>query len=161
MERVGSPSHDVQVTMHNDENLVSRCSVVLGPSAGALLDRDFTLSIQASKLDHPRCVAEVLNNKPSVALSLTLVPRFGVQPVESQEYIFLIDRSGSMSCDNKMDYAKKALLVMLKSLPTTGTMFNVFSFGSSHSSLWPISLPYSQDSLSTAVRCDESTDASV
>lgn len=134
-----------------------RCSVVLDPSVVAFLDKDFVLSIKASNLDAPRCVAEVLSNKNSVALSLTLVPRFGVKPLVSQEYVFLIDRSGSMRGQGKIDNAKKALLIMLKSLPTTGTTFNIYSFGSSYSSLWPASQPYSQATLNTAVGHETST----
>ncbi|KZT66845.1 VIT-domain-containing protein [Daedalea quercina L-15889] len=159
LEQVVSPSHAVNVTMGNSGDPTPRCSVVLNPSAVAFLDKDFILSIKADKIDSPRCVAEVLENKNSVALSLTLVPRFGVKPIESQEYIFVIDRSGSMRGQSKMDYAKKALLIMLKSLPTNGTTFNIFSFGSSHSALWPASQLYSQATLSTAVSHVDSMDA--
>ncbi|KZT66843.1 VIT-domain-containing protein [Daedalea quercina L-15889] len=151
IEQVVSSSHAVNVTIHASDDSTSRCSVVLDPSANAVLDKDFVLSIQASKVDAPRCVAEVLANKNSVALSLTLVPRFGVKPIDSQEYIFVVDRSGSMNDQSKMDYAKNALLIMLKSLPSSGTMFNVVSFGSSHSSLWPESQPYLPATLNTAV----------
>ena len=148
---VVSPSHDVNVVMQDGDSTNSRCSVVLDPSTAAYLDKDFILSIKASDIDAPRCVAESLANKNSVALSLTLVPRFGVKPIDTQEYIFVIDRSGSMGHDNKMEYARNAILVMLKSLPSSGTTFNIFSFGSSHSSLWPESQTYSPTNLNTAV----------
>ena len=156
IEQVASPSHIVKVVPQKSDALRSHCRVSLDSAANARLDKDFVLSIKASKLDAPRCVAEVLPSKCSVALSLTLVPRFGVQPIDSQEYIFLIDRSGSMGGQYKMDYAKKALLIMLKSLPTAGTTFNIFSFGSTSSSLWPASQSYSEASLSTAV-CSHSS----
>lgn len=150
--QVNSPSHAIKTTMLSDGGPLSRCSVVLDASAGALLNKDFVLSVRAGKLDNPRCVAEFIGRQNSVALSLTLVPRFGVKPLASQEYIFLIDRSASMGDESKIEYAKKALLIMLKSLPTAGTTFNIFSFGSSYSSLWPASQPYSQASLTAAVR---------
>ncbi|TFY68076.1 hypothetical protein EVJ58_g1240 [Rhodofomes roseus] len=150
IEKVVSPSHAVKVTTHSSNDSMSRCSVILDSSTSAYLDKDFVLSVKASKVDAPRCVAEVLENKHSVALSLTLVPRFGVKPIDSQEYIFVIDRSGSMQ-GSKIDYARKALLVMLKSLPATGTTFNIFSFGTSHSALWQASQPYSPTTLNTAV----------
>lgn len=153
MEQVTSPSHKVRIVPQEGDALRSRCCVVLDAATNARLDKDFVLTIKANKLDAPRCVAEVLQEKDSVALSLTLVPRFGVQPIASQEFIFLIDRSGSMDEDHKIDFAKKALLIMLKSLPNTNTTFNILSFGSSFSSLWPASEPYSEASLHTAV-CD-------
>ncbi|EPT01798.1 hypothetical protein FOMPIDRAFT_59317, partial [Fomitopsis schrenkii] len=156
IEQVVSPSHTVKVVPQGSD---TRCRVVLDSSAGARLDKDFVLSIKASKIDAPRCVAEVNQSKHSVALSLTLVPRFGVQTIDSQEYLFLLDRSGSMDDDNKMGYAKKALLIMLKSLPTKGTTFNIFSFGSEFSSLWSASQPYTEDSLSTALLHVESMGA--
>ncbi|KAH9925324.1 uncharacterized protein B0H18DRAFT_1085308 [Fomitopsis serialis] len=158
IEQVVSPSHAVKITMQNSSDSNSRCSVILDPSTAAFLDKDFVLSIRASKIDAPRCVAEALANKHSVALSLTLVPRFGVKQIASQEYIFLIDRSGSMR-GSKMDYAKKALLIMLKSLPTNGTAFNIVSFGSSHTSLWPVSQSYSPATLNTAVLHADSMEA--
>ena len=46
------------------------------------------------------------------------------------EYIFLIDRSGSMS-GQRIEAAKEALIIFLKSLPED-SYFDVVSFGSNH-----------------------------
>lgn len=65
------------------------------------------------------------------------------------EYIFVIDRSGSMSGEN-MDNAKEALLLFLKSLPAD-CYFNIISFGSKFSSLFSSgSQKYSEESLKMA-----------
>jgi hypothetical protein len=45
-------------------------------------------------------------------------------------YIFLVDRSGSMGQDNRMQTTKEALRLFIKSLPL-GSVFAILSFGSS------------------------------
>jgi hypothetical protein len=74
------------------------------------------------------------------------------------EVIFLADRSGSMG--NKIHVLRDALKVFLRSIPQ-GCHFNICSFGSSHSSLWPRSQPYNQENpdvannfVSTSFRAD-------
>jgi len=47
------------------------------------------------------------------------------------EYMFIVDCSGSMSDENKIDYARQAMSVFLKSLPI-GSYFNIFRFGSTY-----------------------------
>ncbi|KZS96829.1 VIT-domain-containing protein [Sistotremastrum niveocremeum HHB9708] len=143
-----SPSHQITST-----DLTSTTQIIiLDPSVErATLDRDFVLSIQAEKLDEPRCMSEVDYEKDSVAMMLTLVPQFGLKTISAQEYIFIIDRSGSMSGQN-MAYAKSALLIFLKSLPDEeDTFFNVISFGSTTARLWGSSQPYNQWNVADAM----------
>jgi hypothetical protein len=78
----------------------------------------------------------------------TLVPRFALPP-QRPEIVFVCDRSGSMGGENIL-LAEQALQVFLKSLPV-GAMFNICSFGSSHSFLWPRSVAYNQNTLNEAV----------
>ena len=69
--------------------------------------------------------------------------------IRNNEYIFLIDRSGSMN-GVPIQLAVKALKVFLHSLPM-GCLFNVYSFGSKYEVLFPESMEYTQDSLEMAV----------
>ncbi|XP_051844323.1 von Willebrand factor A domain-containing protein 5B1 isoform X3 [Antechinus flavipes] len=64
------------------------------------------------------------------------------------EFIFLIDRSGSMSGIN-INRVKEALILMLKSLMPT-CLFNIIGFGSSFKTLFPSSQLYNEESLSIA-----------
>ncbi|KAF5924691.1 hypothetical protein HPG69_004563 [Diceros bicornis minor] len=64
------------------------------------------------------------------------------------EFIFLIDRSGSMSGTNILR-VKDAMLVALKSL-MPACLFNVIWFGSTFKTLFPSSQTYSEESLAMA-----------
>ncbi|KAM5248203.1 von Willebrand factor A domain-containing protein 5B1 isoform 2-T2 [Ctenodactylus gundi] len=66
------------------------------------------------------------------------------------EFIFLIERSSSMSAAN-MHRVKDAMLVALKSL-IPACRFNVIGFGSTFKSLFPSSQTYNEESL--AMACD-------
>ncbi|XP_053307638.1 von Willebrand factor A domain-containing protein 5B1 [Spea bombifrons] len=66
------------------------------------------------------------------------------------EFIFLLDRSGSMSGVN-ITRVRDAMLVILKSLMPS-SLFNIIGFGSTFKSLFPSSQSYNEESL--AVACD-------
>ncbi|XP_009461709.1 PREDICTED: von Willebrand factor A domain-containing protein 5B1 [Nipponia nippon] len=66
------------------------------------------------------------------------------------EFIFLIDRSRSMSSVN-INRVKDALLVILKSL-MPACLFNVIGFGSTFKTLFPASQAYCEESL--AIACE-------
>lgn len=67
---------------------------------------------------------------------------------EVGEFVFVIDRSGSMG-GHRMDGAKTTLLLFLKSLPD-GCFFNVVGFGSSFKILFEKSQPYNDENLKKA-----------
>ena len=114
------------------------------------LEQDFVVSIQAQGLDEPRCFAERNDKRKTTAMQLALVPKFDLPPIPSQEYIFLIDRSGSMK-GNRIEMARRTLMMLLRALPVKGTTFNIFSFGSHSSKMSPESMVYSQATLHSAV----------
>ncbi|EAR91786.2 type A von willebrand factor domain protein (macronuclear) [Tetrahymena thermophila SB210] len=66
------------------------------------------------------------------------------------EFIFLLDRSGSMS-GQPIQKACEALILFLKSLPID-SYFNVVSFGSSHEKLFQTSIKYDTNSLEKAIK---------
>ena len=83
---------------------------------------------------------------------LTLVPKFNLPEGPKPEVIFIVDRSGSMQ--PRVAPLKSSLSVFLKSLPLD-VNFNICSFGSKHSFLWPQSRTYSNQSFEEAQRhCD-------
>ncbi|XP_078687570.1 von Willebrand factor A domain-containing protein 5A-like isoform X4 [Branchiostoma floridae x Branchiostoma belcheri] len=66
------------------------------------------------------------------------------------EFIFILDRSGSMS-GSKIKNARETLLLFLKSLPV-GCYFNIVGFGSSYKTLFNNSKQYDNKSLKTACK---------
>lgn len=70
----------------------------------------------------------------------------------SGEYIFLLDRSGSMGFDGNINLALKTLKLFVQSLPSD-CMFNIIGFGTEIDMLWRRgSQEYTQSNLKKAVR---------
>ncbi|XP_062849567.1 von Willebrand factor A domain-containing protein 5A-like [Trichomycterus rosablanca] len=65
------------------------------------------------------------------------------------EFIFVMDRSGSMN--RNMAYARDSLILLLKSLPM-GCYFNIYSFGSKYEAFFFKSVKYSEKSVNKAVK---------
>ncbi|KAG1809579.1 von Willebrand factor type A domain-containing protein [Suillus subaureus] len=115
------------------------------------LDKDFVLTVHALGLDKPRCFAEVdPQGRDTIAMQLSLVPNFKIPPLDSQEYIFVIDRSGSMS-GAPMETAKRTLEMLLHLLPDSQTTFNIFSFGTNVDGLWGKSVTFNQTEMRRAI----------
>ncbi len=154
IKELRSSSHPIAVTIGNtsaaptESPLLSQASATLTLGLSQL-DRDFILEIVHQEAATPRALLE---NHPTIqgqrALMMTLVPKFTVQP-SKPEIIFVADRSGSMQ--DKIQTLVSAIKVFLKSLPV-GIAFNICSFGSRYSFLWPKSRAYSEDSLAEAIK---------
>jgi len=141
-----------QADMAND--LVSaNVSLRGGPSH---LERDFVLEIVTEppdRVDRPQALLQIHPDDQSCkALMLTFPPRFLLNHQISlngdREIVFIADRSGSMS--DKISSLKSAMKIFLKSIPV-GTMFNICSFGSDHTLLWPRAVEYSEETLQASV----------
>lgn len=65
------------------------------------------------------------------------------------EYVFLLDRSGSMS-GTRIQIAKKVLVSFLEALPT-GSKFNVMSFGSHYELLNEEAKPVTEENIKLAI----------
>lgn len=66
------------------------------------------------------------------------------------EFIFIIDRSGSMS-GTRIETAKEALHLFVKSIPA-GSKFNIVSFGSDHECMFNESKEYEKKNIDMAVK---------
>ncbi|KAF2186338.1 hypothetical protein K469DRAFT_573602, partial [Zopfia rhizophila CBS 207.26] len=162
VQQIRSPSHPIAVSMGTTsfapsaKPKMTKASATLSLSS-AQLDSDFVLQIIAKDTGVPKAILESHPTIPNQrALMATLVPKFSLPP-EKPEVVFVCDRSGSMS-GSRITLVRQALQVFLKSLPV-GVKFNICSFGSNYSFLWPKSKTYSQHTLDEAVRHVETFDA--
>lgn len=159
IESIKSPSHPDETTETRYPTHLGRASrrrSTVKLRSQTLLDKDFVVVIRAHGLDAPRCFVELERNEDSgvvtLAMQLLVVPKFGLSPINQKEYLFLVDRSGSMQSEMRMGTATDTLSLLLRMLPSRETLFNIFSFGSSVQSLWSTSRQYSPLNLDEAVR---------
>lgn len=158
IQRITSPSHQADISevvylTHHGRPSHRRSTIKF--KSYSFLERDFILIIQAEALDTPRCFAEIKHDldgrgSATIAMQLTMVPKFDLPPIREQEYFFVVDRSGSMDGD-RISTARRTLAILLRMLPSQRTMFNIFSFGNRVDPLWPRSRRYDQSSLDVAV----------
>ncbi|XP_041426360.1 von Willebrand factor A domain-containing protein 5A isoform X2 [Xenopus laevis] len=94
-------------------------------------------------------------------IMLNFYPSFPTTQEQSNcgEFLFLMDRSGSMECSmnsepnapQRIESTKETLVLLLKSLPL-GCYFNIISFGSHFEFFFPETMEYTQETMEEAVR---------
>uniref|UniRef100_A0A3Q4MVF7 von Willebrand factor A domain-containing protein 5A-like n=1 Tax=Neolamprologus brichardi TaxID=32507 RepID=A0A3Q4MVF7_NEOBR len=139
-------------------------------AAGHKFDRDVELLIYYKDANQPTAVVEAgqasaepgsLMGDPVVMVSL--YPEFPQTVMSSVascgEFVFLMDRSGSMS-NTRISSARDTLLLLLKSLPM-GCYFNIYSFGSRYEHIFPKSVEYSQQTMEKALKTVEQMEANL
>ncbi|KAG6921097.1 von Willebrand factor A domain containing 5A, partial [Chelydra serpentina] len=132
-------------------------------------DRDVELLVYYTEPHKPSAVLEVglPGAEPGSlmgdsAVMVTLLPSLPeAVPGQSSagEFIFLLDRSGSMECPmdgrdrspQRIDSAKETLVLLLKSLPL-GCYFNIYGFGSRFESFYPQSVGYTQQTMAESLQ---------
>ena len=148
IEAVTSPTHTLSLTDGAGGMEVSLTEVE--PK-----DKDLVILIKHKEPHRPSAVVEEGNGQESgfmseKAVMVNFFPEF--EHVESEcEFIFLVDRSGSMR-GQFIQSASETLILFMKSLPEN-CCFNIIGFGSSYELLFEGgSVPYSQSTLDKAVK---------
>lgn len=142
-----SPSHDVVMTRTN-----AYAGVVGLKFEDAVLDRDIVLLLAQEHPFATRSAFEVDAQHNSVAMQLTFVPPPQDEKLTldlSNEFIILVDRSGSMD-GSRITQVQKLLPSLLRSLPTN-SRFNIIGFGSTVDKLFPVSAPYTDANVAIAM----------
>ncbi|XP_052099163.1 von Willebrand factor A domain-containing protein 5A-like isoform X2 [Mytilus californianus] len=128
-------------------------------------DHDLSFDIIYDNINEPEIILELGNKERDGLLKedllmLNFYPdlKQGEETEDSKrEFIFVIDRSGSMG-NVRIKKAKETLLLLLKSLPV-GCLFNVVSFGSNFSTLFEQSEEYNEKTLKQALSLQEQMEA--
>ncbi|CAF4485146.1 unnamed protein product [Rotaria sp. Silwood2] len=131
VSRISSPSHLIQVDFNQQDMYVVEFS-----QQNTHLDRDILLDINLAENRSNTIVAV-----ESGAVMASFTPndedcrRTMNNGVITDEFIFIIDCSGSMDHENKIGLARQAMILFLKSLPVH-CHFNIIRFGSNHEKLF-------------------------
>ncbi|KAI0044295.1 hypothetical protein FA95DRAFT_1497300 [Auriscalpium vulgare] len=160
---VSSPSHGKDLNLRSYKTHYGRDSHRRWTGrveSESFLESDFVLVIQAEKMDRSRAFAELDKARGTVAIQLAVVPKYNIESMANQEYLFLVDRSGSMGQENRMEAAKTALSYLLKALPAyAGVSFNIYSFGTTCDAMWVDHRTYDETSGAEAARHVNAMDA--
>ncbi|XP_023064286.1 von Willebrand factor A domain-containing protein 5A isoform X1 [Piliocolobus tephrosceles] len=144
-----------------------KTSAQVSLAAGHKFDRDVELLIYYSEVHTPSVVLEMgmLKMKPGRLMrDPSAMVSFYPNIPEDQpsntcgEFVFLMDRSGSMqspmssqdTSQLRIQAAKETLILLLKSLPM-GCYFNIYGFGSSYEAYFPKSVKYTQQTMEEAL----------
>uniref|UniRef100_A0A452RE94 von Willebrand factor A domain-containing protein 5A n=1 Tax=Ursus americanus TaxID=9643 RepID=A0A452RE94_URSAM len=145
-----------------------KTSAQVSLAEGHKFDRDVELLIYYSEVHTPTVAVEMGQPKdnrdgfmkdPSAMVCFYPNIPEAPSPVICGEFVFLMDRSGSMQCpiskqdqsQLRIEAAKETLILLLKSLPL-GCYFNVYGFGSSYEAFFPNSVKYSQQTMEEALK---------
>jgi uncharacterized protein YegL len=161
-QRVSSPSHPTQLEIVP----VAPFTILakLGGRQSHVPNKDFLLEIEDQELFREQVeVAQTPKTSvlPEYSAVLQFAPEMNMAKAKRDkqisaenlkatqaEYIFILDRSGSMMGD-RIEDAKKSLILFLKSLPQN-SYFNIISFGSSFYG-YPEALKYNDQNVEKAV----------
>ncbi|CAF1033410.1 unnamed protein product [Adineta steineri] len=129
--RVSSSSHPIEINLAQED-----AYVVTFAQQNTHLDRDILINIQLSDQRNSTITAA-----ESGAVMATFLPTEDDchQALRNDdltnEFIFIVDCSGSMQDENKIGLARQAMLLFFKSLPVN-CYFNIIRFGSQYKTLF-------------------------
>ncbi|CAF0841873.1 unnamed protein product [Rotaria sordida] len=131
VSRISSMSHPIQVEV-GQENVY----VIAFAQQNTHLDRDILIDIELAG-NRSNTISAV---EPGAVMASFIPTEEDCQRVMNNvemtnEFIFVVDCSGSMEDENKIGLAREAMLLFLKSLPVD-CHFNIIRFGSNHVALF-------------------------
>jgi hypothetical protein len=128
------------------------------------VDKDFVVIVKKGKreeVDESYAWAEKVSGSDEAVVKISLDENkmFSLNREKKYEFIFVIDRSGSMG-GTQMINARKALSTIINSLPVD-CYFNIFSFGSHWERMFSKSVRYEKSSFEESKRKVEHMEANM
>ncbi|CAF1315725.1 unnamed protein product [Rotaria magnacalcarata] len=131
VSRVSSTSHPIQIDLVQEDAYVIEFA-----QQSTHLDRDILIDIELVN-NHSNTIVAV--EPGAVMASFTPTEEDCQRAMNNtemtNEFIFVVDCSGSMEDENRIGLAREAMLLFLKSLPVN-CHFNIIRFGSNHQALF-------------------------
>ncbi|CAF3276237.1 unnamed protein product [Rotaria socialis] len=131
VSRVSSSSHPIKIDLAQEDVYVIEFA-----QQSTHLDRDILIDIELVN-NHPNTIVAV--EPGAVMASFTPTEEDCQRAMNNtemtNEFIFVVDCSGSMEDENKIGLVREAMLLFLKSLPVN-CHFNIIRFGSNHQALF-------------------------
>lgn len=164
ISEISSSSNSLKVEIN--ENDATQANVTLAEAHN--FNKDVEVHILTSEPFKPQAIVEngvKIEGREdkegfmaSPVVMLNFFPEFkSIESSEKGEFVFVVDRSGSMS-GSRNNSARETLLLFLKSLPD-GCYFNVVGFGSSYKTLFKNSQLYNDENLKKATDLAETMQA--
>ena len=161
---VSSPSHPIKVDLSDAQTFVvtfahhhlvqlesvTRTLAVRLSKSSLYFSRDIIIDIELSEVR-----ANTIAGVDQGAMMISFIPTERdcrqSSSKQTEEFLFVIDCSGSMGSEEKIDLASKAMLLFLKSLPV-GCRFNIIRFGSTFTPLFRdhVVREYDEESMRSA-----------
>ncbi|UJR07172.1 hypothetical protein I4U23_011460 [Adineta vaga] len=139
IRKVSSSSHQIEIDVHRSD-----IYVVTFAHENTHLDRDILINIELMKRQ-TNTILTVDSNAVMVSFFPTEEDcRQGENDNQTNEFIFVVDCSGSMYSEDKIGLTKKAVILFLQNLPPY-SYFNIIRFGSTYSPLFPESTVIAND----------------
>ena len=129
--RVNSTSHPIEINVSQND-----VYEITFAQQNNHLNRDILINIELAE-KHANTIIAVEHGAVMVAFTPTEEDCYHhtLKNDQTNEFIFVIDCSGSMNDENKIGLARQAMLVFLKSLPVH-CHFNIIRFGSNYKCLF-------------------------
>jgi len=110
---------------------------------------DISITLESENKNEELLFTNEVNGEKYIGL-VKKIPDVEEDVQVNREFIFLLDRSGSMEGE-KIKQAIDALIIFISSLPI-GSKFNVLSFGSNYQLLFEKSVDYTNDTKNEAIK---------
>ena len=146
---VSSPSHPIEIQFKENSYEIKFSQNKTS------LDRDILLDIHLSNQQNTILALERYEENHLAIMTSFIPTKEDCQKLLknnsiNNEFIFVVDCSGSMQDENKIDLARQAMILFLKSLPIN-CEFNIIRFGSTYQTLFSqITKQYNEENVKQA-----------